>query len=119
MVLPTVARPPHLDDIIKITPLEQAQKPFSHMKVAFVQLTAVPTMAVEANAESRLLKSSSNPVRAKTLCSTFKDYKDLKILSKDPWVPDSVPECRKRTMASYVEAIWRYNVACLLLPISI
>lgn len=68
MVLPTVARPPHLDDIIKTAPLEQVQKPLSHVKVAFVQLTAVPTTAAEANAESRLLKSnSSNLVRAKTL----------------------------------------------------
>lgn len=49
MVLPTVARPSHLNDIIKITPLEQAQKPFSHVNVAFVQLTAVPTTAAEAN----------------------------------------------------------------------
>lgn len=48
-------------------------------------------MAAKANVESRLLKSnSSNPGRAKTLRGTFKDYTDLKIPSKDPWVPDSV-----------------------------
>lgn len=91
MVLPTVARPSHLNDIIKIMPLKHAQKPFSHVKVAFVQLTAVPTTAAKANVESRLLKSnSSNPVRAKTLRGTFKNYTDLKIPSKNPWVPDSV-----------------------------
>lgn len=67
-------------NIIKIIPLEHAQKPFSHVKVAFVQLAAVPTTA----------SNSSNPVRVKTLRGTFKDYADLKIPSKDPWVPDSV-----------------------------
>lgn len=69
--------------IIKIIPLEHAQKPFSQEKVAFVQLTAVPTMGAKANVESRLLRSNrSNPAIAKTLDAIFKDYTDLKILLK-------------------------------------
>lgn len=42
MVLPTVARPSHLNDIIKIMPLKHAQKPFSHVKVAFVRWQRSP-----------------------------------------------------------------------------